>query len=169
MPVPDALLTPERRSIVERAAGLGPSFLARSADHDREASFPTANWADLAEAGLLGICIPESAGGLGGDFVAYALASEELGRHCPATALTYNMHVATTLLAGQIADDLVDDADDLRILHANRELLWEGIVQRGVIHSQPFSETTSGEKAGFSTWAVPVDGCLLYTSDAADE
>ena len=161
--MPDTLLTPERRAIVERAAGLGPSFLARSADHDREASFPTANWADLAEAGLLGICIPESAGGLGGDFVAYALASEELGRHCPATALTYNMHVATTLLAGQIADDLVDDADDLRILHANRELLWEGIVQRGVIHSQPFSETTSGEKAGFSTRAVPVDGGYRVT------
>ena len=83
--MPDTLLTPERRAIVERAAGLGPSFLARSADHDREASFPTANWADLAEAGLLGICIPESAGGLGGDFVAYALASEELGRHCGST------------------------------------------------------------------------------------
>ena len=49
--------------------------------------------------GFLGLCAPTDVGGLGGDFVAYALVSEEIGRHCATTALTFNMHTATALLA----------------------------------------------------------------------
>ena len=100
------ILTPERVELVERMAALGPSFAVRADAHDRDATFPTQNWADLRDAGLLGLCIPVADGGLGGDFVAYALVSEELGRHCATTALTFNMHTATTILVGQIADDL---------------------------------------------------------------
>ena len=58
-------------------AQVAPAFAKRAAEYDREASFPWQNWEDLKEAGLLGICVPREAGGLGGDFVTYALASEE--------------------------------------------------------------------------------------------
>lgn len=154
----DPLLSPRRAAIVERVAALGPAFRERAAAYDRDARFPSENWADLADAGLLGICIPEAAGGLGGDFVAYALAGEELGRHCLSTALTFNMHVATTLLTGQIADDMTLDASETAQLHANRSVLWAGIVERGEIHAQPFSEgTAAGATAGYATEAVPVE------------
>lgn len=158
------LHTPERQAIIDKMAKLGPAFAERAEGYDRNASFPFENWEDLKAAGLLGIAIPRSAGGLGGDFVAYALASEELGRHCASTGLTFNMHVATTLLVGGIADMLDLDAESKAMLDANRATLWTGVVEQNHIHSQPFSEgIQAGATSGYATRAVPVDGGYLVT------
>jgi len=90
--------------------------------------------------------------------------AEELGRHCTPTALTYNMHVATTLLTGQIADDLDLDQPERQRLEANRAILRAGIVEDKKIHSQPFSEgVAAGATAGYATRAVPVDGGYRVT------
>ena len=159
-----AILTPERLELVERMAALGPSFAERAEAHDRDATFPTQNWAELRDAGLLGLCIPAADGGLGGDFVGYALVSEELGRHCATTALTFNMHTATTILVGQIADDLDLTAAERSLLAERRAELRRGIVADGTIHSQPFSEgAAAGATAGYSTRAVPAPGGYRVT------
>lgn len=160
----ESLLTPRRAALVARAAALGPSIRSRAADHDRNATFPYDNWADLRDAGMLGLCISEDDGGLGGDFIAYALVAEELGRHCLSTALTFNMHVATTLLTGQIGDDMDLDPDERGHLHRHRQILHRGVVEDGTIHSQPFSEGLApGATAGVTTTAVPVDGGFRVT------
>ena len=52
------------------------------------------------------ICIPKEDGGLGAGFRTYCLAAAELGRYCGATALSWNMHVCSTLWTGALADDL---------------------------------------------------------------
>ncbi len=156
--------TGARIELVERIAELGPVFAKRSVEYDREAQFPFENWADLRAAGLLGICIPTADGGLGADFVGYALAAEELGRHCAATALTFNMHVATTLLVGQIADDMDLTTEERAALVERRAMLRRGIVVDGMVHSQPFSEgIAAGATEGFATRAVPVDGGYRVT------
>ena len=153
------LMTPRRRELVGRMAALGPTFAARADQVDRDAAFPYENYADLREAGFLALCIPEEHGGLGADFSTYALVSEELARHCGSTALTFNMHTATMLLIGQIADDL-SMGDEERVEHDRRRTaVWRGVVEDGTIHAQPFSEGRApGETAGFATQAVPVDG-----------
>ena len=152
------ILTPERAGLVRRMAALGPRFAQRAEAHDRDATFPTQNWADLRDAGLLGLCIPTGDGGLGGDFVGYALVAEELGRHCATTALTFNMHTATTILVGQIADDLDLTTAERSLLVERRAELRRGIVENGTVHSQPFSEgVAAGATAGYSTRAVPVE------------
>jgi len=156
--------TPERLEIVERMREAAKDFPKRAIDYDRDASFPTENWEDLKAAGLLGICVPVEHGGLGSDFVGYALASEELGRHCATTGLTFNMHVATTLMVGQIADDLELTAEERATQNARREALWQGIVQNHTIHSQPFSEgTAASATGGFATKAIKVDGGYRVT------
>lgn len=156
--------TPERMKLVDIVAELGPRFAERADAIDREAAFPYENWEDLKAAGLLGIAIPESHGGLGADFAGYALASEELGRHCATTGLTFNMHVATTLLMGEITDSLDFDAADQAFLDARRKTLWSGIIDNHDIHSQPFSEGfAAGATAGYATRAEPVDGGYLVT------
>lgn len=158
------ILTPQRAELVERMAALGPSFAERAEAHDRHATFPAQNWADMREAGLLGLCIPVADGGLGADFVAYALVAEELGRHCATTALTFNMHTATTILVGQIADDLDFTAAERSQLAERRSGLRRGIVEHGAIHSQPFSEgAATGATAGYSTRAVPAHGGYRVT------
>ena len=160
----DPIQTEERMELVERIAALGPRFGERAATHDREASFPTDNWADLANEGFLGVCAPVEFGGFGGDFVTYALVSEELGRHCATTALTFNMHTATALLAGWIADQLGMNDDQQAHLDRIRPQLWEGMCRDHVIHSQPFSEgRTPGSGSPIGTSAVVVDGGYQVT------
>ncbi len=156
--------TPERMKILDKVVELGPLFAKRADAIDRQALFPYENWDDLTAAGLLGIVVPKENGGLGGDFVGYALASEELARHCAATALTFNMHVATTLLVGPIAGSLGLDKGEQAFLDARRETLWRGVVEDHHIHSQPFSEgLAAGATAGYATRAEPVDGGYLVS------
>ena len=146
-------------ALVERVAALGPDFAKRATAIDRDAAFPSENWADLRDAGLMALCIPTDEGGLGGDFVGYALVSAELARWCATTALTFNMHTATTLITGQLADDLELSPEERRLLVERRTELRRGIVEDHKIHSQPFSEGVApGATAPLLTKAEPVDG-----------
>ncbi|RZJ04251.1 MAG: acyl-CoA dehydrogenase family protein, partial [Haliea sp.] len=86
-------LTPKQAQLLDIAARLGrEKFAPRAQQIDRDAVFPFENYADLREAGLLGICVPEAHGGWGADFATYVMTAAEIGRHCGATALTLNMH-----------------------------------------------------------------------------
>ena len=156
--------TPERMKIVDKVAELGPRIAERAVEVDRDATFPHGTWDDLRAAGMLGIVVPEHAGGLGADYVGYALASEEIGRHCGSTGLTFNMHVATTLLIGEIADRIGLEGAELDFLQERRATMWDGIINNHHVHSQPFSEGVQvSATAGYSTRAEPVDGGYLVT------
>ncbi len=143
------------------ARDLGQSkFAGRAELWDKDAVFPTDNYADLKDAGLLGICIPEKYGGLGAGFRAYCLTAAEMGRYCGSTALTWNMHVCSSLWTGLLADDLAM-SEAQRAEHERRRAIHYGrIVREGAVYSQPFSEG-SAAAAGFqpfSTAATRVDG-----------
>ena len=154
-------LSMQQRELIERAATLGrEQFAPRAALHDREASFPFENYADLRAAGLLSICVPREHGGLGADFATYVMVAAEIGRHCGATALSYNMHVCSTMWAGFIADAL-DMTPEQRADHErHRAIHYERIVHHGKVYSQPFSEggAAAAGKAPWGTLARPVDG-----------
>ncbi|MEM9561770.1 MAG: acyl-CoA dehydrogenase family protein [Actinomycetota bacterium] len=153
-----------QHELVGRIRELGPAMVERADRYDREASFPDENFADLRDAGFLGLCIPRGDGGLGADFTTYARVAEELGRHCGSTALAFNMHTATTLLAGQISDELHLDDGDRAILARRRERLYAGILDDDAIHAQPFSEGLDPRATkGFATMAEPTDGGYLVS------
>jgi alkylation response protein AidB-like acyl-CoA dehydrogenase len=58
-----------RRELIALARRLAHEcFAPRAERHDREASFPFDDYADLRSEGLLGLCVPERYGGLGADF-----------------------------------------------------------------------------------------------------
>jgi alkylation response protein AidB-like acyl-CoA dehydrogenase len=57
-----------RAELLRKARELGPAFAERASRYDREASFPHENYAELREAGFLGLCIPARYGGLGASF-----------------------------------------------------------------------------------------------------
>jgi alkylation response protein AidB-like acyl-CoA dehydrogenase len=148
--------------LVARIRALGPTFAERAVGYDRDAAFPYENFADLRDIGFLGLCIPERHGGLGADFVTYALVAEEIGRYCGSTALTFNMHSATCLLTGPIADDLDLPSSESALVEQRRHALYADILDNGTIHSQPFSEGLSGRATtGVATTATPTAGGYL--------
>ena len=154
-------LTSEQAELCDRARTLAADkFAPRASRYDREAIFPTENYRDLAEAGLLAICIPKNEGGLGADLKTYMLTAAEIGRYCGATALTFNMHVSSCLWTGDLLDRL-ELPDDVRAEHHEmRRLHYRRIIDDGKIYAQPFSEggaAAAGFKA-FGTTALKVDG-----------
>jgi alkylation response protein AidB-like acyl-CoA dehydrogenase len=144
---------------MEAARALGPAFAERAPRYDREASFPFENYADLREAGFLGLCIPERYGGLGASFADYMHVAAEIARFCPMTALTFNMHCQTMLWTGIVADDLDLAPDDRERHEAIRTALYRRVLELGEIQSQPLSEGVSrGATAGVTTVAARADG-----------
>jgi alkylation response protein AidB-like acyl-CoA dehydrogenase len=144
---------------VEKVRAMGPAMRERAVEVDRDARFPFENFADFRDNGLLSACVPTRYGGGGLTYAQYVRVSEEIGRYCGATALTFNMHNATMIWCGQVAD-LLDMDDDERSTHEQRcAELFGGVVERGDIHSQPFSEGLApGATAGVATTATPVEG-----------
>mgnify|MGYP000601414448 FL=1 len=98
-------LTESEIELTATARSLGSQhFAERASSYDVEARFPTENYADLRDAGLLAVCVPREYGGLGASYRAYAVTAAEIGRYCGATALTWNMHVCSCLWTGDLAD-----------------------------------------------------------------
>jgi len=150
----------ESRLCDETRALAAEKFAPRAAEIDRDARFPTENYADLHASGLMGICVPEEYGGRGADLRAYMLAAAEIGRYCGATALTFNMHVSSCLWTGFLADNLPMN-DDLRRTHNQmRQRHYRRILDAGAIYAQPFSEggDAAAGKAAFGTTALVTEG-----------
>ena len=158
------ITTEQRTELVHRVRLLGPEIERRAVITDREATFPFENFADFRANGLLAMCVPQRFGGAGAGYADYLRVSEEVGRHCGATALTFNMHNATMLWCGEVSD-LLDLTPSQREHHeAIRREMFRGVVDDGAIHSQPFSEGLApGATAGVATQAEPVEGGWLVT------
>jgi alkylation response protein AidB-like acyl-CoA dehydrogenase len=157
--VGDLPFTPQQRELLALAHDLGKNkFAARAAWWDETASFPFANYEDLRAAGLLKLCVPVAHGGLGADYATYMMVAAEVGRFCGATALTWNMHISSTMWTGVLADGIpMTDAE--RTEHASRrELHFARVVRDGAIYAQPFSEGTAAAagRAPFGTTAKKV-------------
>lgn len=153
-------LTEKQRRLTDLARQLGQEkFAPRAAQYDREASFPVENYEDMYAAGLMGICVPEKHGGHGADILTYAMTAAELGRYCGATALTWNMHVSSTLWTGDLTDDLDMTAEQRTIHEQRRAIHYKRIIEEGAIYSQPFSEggAAAAGKVAWGTQAVPTD------------
>jgi alkylation response protein AidB-like acyl-CoA dehydrogenase len=162
---PDAFrLSDFQADLIDKARRFGREVLApRAARYDRDASFPIENFRDMQAQGLLAICIPKEDGGVGADFQTYCIAAAELGRYCGATALSWNMHVCSTLWSGALADDLEMSAADRAAHRERRRLHYRRILDQGAIYAQPFSEGGAAAAGGvaFGTEARPVAGGFI--------
>jgi len=157
-----------QRELIALARHLARERFAPRADrHDRDASFPFDDYADLRTEGLLGLCVPERYGGLGADYETYCLVAEQLAQGNGSTALTFNMHCLTMLMMGAIADNIAmppamrERHEQLRVAKF-REVVEEGAFY-GQPHSEPVEEGETDTKLGvggrrFGTTARKVDG-----------
>ena len=137
----------------------------RAAQHDRDATFPIENFRDMHPEGLLAhLRARRSTAGSAPSFRTYCLAAAELGRYCGATALSWNMHVCSTLWTGALADDLEMSAGGARraqraprdALPAHRRATARSIRSRSRRAARP-----PPARSAFGTEAKPVDGGFL--------
>ena len=86
-------LTEEQRMIRDMAREFARAELAPHAGQwEDEGWIPDAIVAKLGELGLLGMIVPEEWGGSYSDYVAYALAMEEIAAGCASTAALMSVH-----------------------------------------------------------------------------
>ncbi|MBW5805379.1 acyl-CoA dehydrogenase [Burkholderia sp. COPS] len=89
----DELYTEDQRMIRDAARAFATEMLApNAAQWDHEAHLPDAIVAQLGELGLLGMIVPQELGGSYTDYVAYALAMEEVAAGDAACATMMSVH-----------------------------------------------------------------------------
>src|ERR1041384_304130 len=92
-------LSEEQREIQALAREVAKEKIEPHAgEWDREHRFPRELFAQLAELGLMGVCIPEEYGGAGADFLSYVLVLEELSRGAAGLGGTVAVHTGAVPL-----------------------------------------------------------------------
>lgn len=170
------------------ARRLTPRFAARAAEHDRDGSFPVEDFRDLREAGLFGLMVPRSLGGLGASFAEYTAVATELARGNGATALVFNMHASVTGALGAVTEELAEAlgvpdealAARDRLLSAAAQGSWYGVAmsERGtgarlsqlstVYESTDGGWHLKGSKT-FCSGAGHADGYLVAARSSTDQ
>ena len=87
-------LTEEQIEIQMASQNLARDFATRRFQHDRDATNPIENYELLKAAEFHILNIPKELGGRGEKLFFHSLVVEQLARGCPATALSFNMHLA---------------------------------------------------------------------------
>ncbi len=141
---------------------LGPTWAERAVKHDREASFPTENYQDMAEHSFLKLVIPEEFGGLGLEFWEYATIAAEIGKYCGSTAITFNMHTSA-MMWSRFMYEMDHLSDDEKAAFAPmRERQFRKVVDEKAVFSQPISEGgTNWTSEPIKTSAKRVEGGWL--------
>jgi alkylation response protein AidB-like acyl-CoA dehydrogenase len=92
-------LSREQREIKSRAAGFADDNVAPHAtDLDREDRVPFETLEKMADAGFMGLCVPEEYGGAGADFLSYCLLIEEISRADAGVGVTLAVHTSAGTL-----------------------------------------------------------------------
>ena len=92
-------MNPEQREIQALARDFGAEKIEpNAAEWDRDHRFPRELFGELAELGLMGVCVPEEYGGAGADFLSYVLVLEELSRADAGVGVTVAVHTSAVTL-----------------------------------------------------------------------
>jgi hypothetical protein len=92
-------LSTEQRELKDRAAEFADREVApNAADLDREDRVPFETLEKMADAGFMGLCVPEEYGGAGMDFLSYCLLIEELSRADAGVGVTLAVHTSAGTL-----------------------------------------------------------------------
>lgn len=92
-------LSSEQREIKDRAAEFADREVApHAADLDGEDRVPFETLDKMADAGFMGLCVPEEYGGAGMDFLSYCLLIEEISRADAGVGATLAVHTSAGTL-----------------------------------------------------------------------
>ena len=136
--------------VLAEADRLARTFAERAAEHDRQATFPHDNYADLAAAGILRMSVPEELGGLGAGLPEVVAVLERLAGGDGSTALSLAMHVSPLGQWAAVWRRTGDDrlADLLRRAAEGR-LVWGAFTaERGMANRMTDATTVASRTDG---------------------
>jgi alkylation response protein AidB-like acyl-CoA dehydrogenase len=92
---PNTLLSDDERLMLDTVRRFARERVApRAAEIDRTGEFPWDLVRQMAELGLMGVCLPEEYGGAGQSFVLFAMVIEELCKACATTGLILDVTIS---------------------------------------------------------------------------
>jgi len=156
-------LTPAERTRAERVESILRELRAHAEEADSNGRFYEPHRETLAKAGLLGLVIPETYGGLGGNLRDLAAATFAMGTACPSTALAYFFHCSTSS-RGLLGLDAIEEGkfteEEIPVVKAFSENVLHRMGTKKQLLGNFASESAkSSQSAVFiSTEAEQVDG-----------
>jgi short-chain 2-methylacyl-CoA dehydrogenase len=129
---------------------------------DREGRFPVELVSAAAELGLLGIPLPEIAGGAGFDTLAYAIAIEELARVDSSFAITVAAHTSLGTMPIELFGSDEQRRRWLPDLASGRRLAAFGLTEAGAGSDAGATRTTARLEGG--EWVI--DGSKMFITNA---
>jgi short-chain 2-methylacyl-CoA dehydrogenase len=146
---------------------------------DREGRFPVELVSAAAELGLLGIPLPEIAGGAGFDTLAYAIAIEELARVDSSFAITVAAHTSLGTMPIQLFGSDQQRRRWLPDLASGRRLAAFGLTEAGAGSDAGATRTTArldgdqwvidGSKMFITNAGTPISALVTITARTGDE
>lgn len=159
-----APLTPRQQQIVDLAGRLADTFADRATEHDRDNTFPTANYEELRSSGYLTLTVPEELGGRGASLSDLVLAQERLAMGDGSTALAVNMHVSPIGQWSSIWRD-TGDARLERLLRgvSSGDIVWASLTaEPGVANTFMDAGTTATKVDG----GYRIDGRKIFCTNS---
>ena len=130
----------------------------RAEQHDREASFPKADFDDLRAEGLLGLMVPERLGGKGAGFAEYAETAYALAQGNAATALLFNMHCSVTGALASTPDELARAMGAPESFFGWRDEILRRAADDGALYLVAMSERGAGSRFSKMTTTYEPEG-----------
>jgi alkylation response protein AidB-like acyl-CoA dehydrogenase len=156
-------LTPAEKARAERVESILSELRAHAEESDASGQFYVPHRETLANAGLLGLVIPEAYGGLGGGLRDLAAATFAMGTACPSTALAYFFHCSTSS-RGLLGLDAIEEGkfseDEIPTVKAFAENVLHRMGTKKQLLGNFASETAKSSQSSvfISTEAEKVDG-----------
>jgi alkylation response protein AidB-like acyl-CoA dehydrogenase len=174
-------MTDAERERAERVESVLPALRENAVAVDRDGEFCREHVASFAEAGLLGLIIPQAYGGLGGGLRDLAAATFAMGSACPSTALAYFFHCSAAsrgllaleaLEAGLFEGNEVDTVRNFAekvLTTMGRDRLWLANFASESVKSEKAAITINTEAkavdGGYSVSGVKSFGCATGVAD----
>ncbi|MDX6522569.1 MAG: short-chain 2-methylacyl-CoA dehydrogenase [Gaiellales bacterium] len=173
-------LAQEHAQLRETVREFAEAQLAPVAEElDREGRFPVELVAAAADLGLLGIPLPEIAGGAGFDTLAYAIAIEELARVDSSFAITVAAHTSLGTMPIQLFGSDEQRRRWLPDLASGRRLAAFGLTEAGAGSDAGATRTTArlegdewvidGSKMFITNAGTPISALVTITARTGDE
>lgn len=162
-------LPEEHQMIYEMCRKFADEELSPNAGRwDKEHVFPKEAVESMAELGLMGIAVDEEYGGAGMDYLAYAVAMEEISRGCASVGVIMSAHFSLYCGPIQVFGNEVQKKEYLAPFASGTKIGCFGLSEPGNGSDAGAASTTAQYDAGNDTYVINGTKAWITNAHEAD-